>query len=169
MRNFVIIALALLLVSVALVLSGYLLPETREGTAKRTLDASPAQVRGTILDIDSQPAWRAQVVAVERDGNGRWTENTAGGERIAFRLLSQADTGIVSLEFTSNRGYSGRWDATIQSAPSGGTTLNVREQVTTSSPLGRILSRLFFDPEAFAAQYLDELAIELARRDSETE
>jgi len=30
--------------------------------------------------------------------------------------------------------------------------------------VGRILSRLFFDPAAFAAAYLDDLAREVARR-----
>lgn len=44
------------------------------------------------------------------------------------------------------------------------TALHVSEVATTPSPIGRILSRLVFDPEAFAATYLDELAAEVARR-----
>ena len=45
-----------------------------------------------------------------------------------------------------------------------GATLTVREEATTSSPIGHIGWRLFFDPEAFAAAWLDELAREVARR-----
>lgn len=163
MKLFGIIAASLLLAFVALLLTGYLLPVTREGTATRTFDAPSDLVRRTILDIDSQPAWRARVVAIDRSSGDGWTEVTADGERVAFRLVDDVDTKIT-LEFASNRGYTGRWDADIAANPSGGTRLNVREQATTPSPVGRILSRLFFDPEAFAATYLDDLAAEVARR-----
>jgi hypothetical protein len=47
----------------------------------------------------------------------------------------------------------------------GGTELEVLERTTTPSPIGRILSRIFFDPAAFAAAYLDDVAREVARRD----
>lgn len=42
--------------------------------------------------------------------------------------------------------------------------LEVRAEMTTSSPVGRVLSRLFLDPEAFAKTGLDDLAAEVARR-----
>lgn len=165
MKLAVIIAASVLLALVLLLLIGYMLPATREGTANRTFDAPSDLVRRTILDINSQPAWRARVVAIDGSSDEGWTEVTADGERVAFRLLDDVDTKIT-LEFASSRGYTGRWDADIAANPSGGTTLNVREQATTPSPIGRILSRLFFDPEAFAATYLDELAAEVARRGS---
>lgn len=168
MKLAAIIALFFLLALVALVLTGFVLPATREGAATRTFDAPPELVRGTILDIDSQPAWRANVLAIERDSNDGWTEIAADGERVAFRLLEDTDERIV-LEFDSSRGYTGRWDANIAVLPTGGTTLNVREQATTPSPIGRILSRMFFDPGAFAATYLDELAGEIVRRGGEPE
>lgn len=163
MKLAAVIALLLLLVLAAVVVAGYTLPATREGAAARTFTAPPELVRGTILDIDSQPAWRARVVAIERVSDDDWTEITADGERIAFRLRDNTDARIA-LEFSSSRGYTGRWDAETASSPSGGTTLSVREQATTPSPMGRILSRLFFDPQAFAATYLDELSAEVERR-----
>lgn len=42
--------------------------------------------------------------------------------------------------------------------------LEVRAEMTTSSPVGRVLSRLFLDPEAFAKTDLDDLVAEVARR-----
>jgi hypothetical protein len=168
MKLAAIIAVIFLVALVALALTGYMLPATREGTATRTFDAPSDLVRRTILDIDSQPSWRARVVAIDRSSDDGWTEVAADGERVAFRLLDDVDTKIT-LEFASSRGYTGRWDADIAANPTGGTTLNVREQATTPSPIGRILSRLFFDPEAFAATYLDELAAEVGRRGSVTE
>jgi hypothetical protein len=168
MKIAAIIVLLLLLVLVATFVAGYTLPATREGAAARSFAAPPELVRGTILDIDSQPAWRARVVAIERGSDDGWTEITADGERIAFRLHDNTDTKIT-LEFSSSRGYTGRWEAETAASASGGTTLSVREQATTPSPMGRILSRLFFDPQAFAALYLDELSAEVERRGSATE
>lgn len=168
MKRAAIIAAFFLLALVAVVLAGYMLVATREGTATRTFDAPLELVRRTILDIDSQSAWRARVLAIERDPSDGWTEITADGERITFRPLEDTDTRIV-LEFASNRGYTGRWDANISAVPTGGTMLHVREQATTPSPVARILSRLFFDPEAFAANYLDELDAEIVRRGHQTE
>jgi hypothetical protein len=42
--------------------------------------------------------------------------------------------------------------------------ITATEEVTVKSPLGRILSRLFFNPEEFAAIYLKELCSEAERR-----
>jgi hypothetical protein len=158
------LAIAIVILSaIALFAAGYLLPTIRQGTSSRTVDASPELVRSTILDIDGQSAWRANVSAIENAGDGTWTEVTRDGERIEFRILSKSATAI-SLGFASTRGYTGRWDADIATSPSGGTELTVREQSTVRSPIGRILSRLFFDPEAFARTYLDELDAEIALR-----
>lgn len=168
MKLAAVIALFVLLTLVGLALTGCMLPATRERSDTRIFDAPPELARRTILDIDSQPSWRARVVAIDRRSDECRTEVIADGERVAFRLLDDVDTKIT-LEFSSSRGYTGRWDADIAGNPSGGTTLHVTEQATTPSPIGRILSWLFFDPEAFAATNLDELAVEVARRGSLTE
>lgn len=151
------------LIGIAVMIVGALLPGTRDGTASATIEAPAALVRSTILDVESQPVWRARVKAVERQSDTAWTEIAADGERIAFRL---ADAGgeTLALEFESDRGYVGRWEARLETLPSGATRLAVREQATVASPVGRILSRLFFSPGAFAAAYLEELASEVARR-----
>lgn len=47
------------------------------------------------------------------------------------------------------------------------TVLAVREEPTTPSPFGLIRSRHFLDPEAFAKTDLDDLAAEVARRQSQ--
>jgi hypothetical protein len=52
--------------------------------------------------------------------------------------------------------------------PSGGTHIFVTEQATTPAPIGRIMSRLFFDPKAFAHAYLDALVRETTHRSPET-
>jgi hypothetical protein len=160
----VIIALGLLFAVVALAtfLVGASLPATRRGAVTRTLEAEPELIRSTMLDAANQHRWRAAVASVEQPTNAGWTEVTRNGEHVVFRVVQNTDAAL-NLTFESSRGYVGRFAADMVPTASGA-TLTVREEATTSSPIGHIGSRLFFDPEAFAAAWLDELAREVARR-----
>lgn len=160
--------LATLLVSLTILAAivmatGYLLPPDRTGHAARSIDAPPARVRAVILAVERQPLWRSGLALVERGPDGTWTEVRIDGERIAFRMTEQSDNRLA-LRFDSSRGYSGSWQAGLHADATGGTAMHVAEQSTIASPIGRILSRLFFAPDAFAARYLDELAAEVSRQ-----
>lgn len=150
------------LVFLAVLAAGFALPATRQGSSERLLPAAPERVAATLLDIETQPRWRPGIAAVARTDKG-WVETTDRGEVIAFRLVPGAPDRI-ELRFESSRGYHGHWVGEL--AERGGTTyLRITETATTPSPLGRILSRLFFDPEAYATSYLDALEAEVKRRE----
>jgi hypothetical protein len=146
-----------------IVLAGFLLPATRTGKVDRVLEVAPAQLTAIILDRASQPKWRPGIVKVEIKSATGWTETTQQGEVIGFEWTEQAGN-LLKMRFESSYGYQGQWEGRLVPTKSGGTHLFVTEQATTPSPLGRILSRLFFNPEAFANVYLDALALEAGRR-----
>lgn len=163
MKFFVVVTLAMIGTAVVTFAVGAALPATRAATITRDLQAPMDVVHSTIRDIARQPDWRANIAAIAPGPNGTWTEITRSGERVTFRLTEDHPTRIA-LFFESTRGYNGQWQADLATTDAGGTRLTVTERATTPSPLGRVLSRLFFDPEAFAAAYLDELGAETARR-----
>lgn len=135
------------------VLTGALLPATREGRAETVIAAPPERVLAVIADVEAQPGWR-DVGSVTRTGNG-WVEVTARGERISF-VAEEMSTARVRLRFSSDAGYAGEWHALLQPIV-GGTRIAVVERATVPSPLGRIVARLLFDPTAFATAYLAAL------------
>ena len=145
------------------VVVGLLLPATRTGQADRVVKATPSQVKAAILDKASQPSWRPELAKVEVQSATNWTETTQKGEVITFELMAQTEE-MLQMRFTSSYGYHGQWEGRLVPTPSGGTHIFVTEQATTRSPIGRIMSRLFFDPKAFASAYLDALEQETARR-----
>lgn len=151
----VIWAAALVIGAVALVIGvGFLLPATREGQAEAVIAAPPSAILSVIADVERQPEWREGLRGVERTASG-WVETTARGERITFAAPEMTE-GRIALTFTSDAGYSGEWTATL--TPEGtGTRIAVTERATIPSPLGRILARMFFDPEAFSRAYLAAL------------
>lgn len=147
------VAVVVLLVGVVF-LVGWLLPATREGRAEVVIGAPAADIVAVIADVEAQVAWREGIAAVERTAEG-WVEVTARGERISF-VAEEMGAARVRLRFSSDAGYAGTWEAVL--APvEGGTRVEVVERAVVPSPLGRILARLFFDPEAFAAMYLAAL------------
>jgi len=149
-----VLSLAILLVLAALVLLiGWLLPATREGRAETVIAAPPDRVLAVIADVEAQSEWR-EVGEVTRTAEG-WEEVTARGERIAFVAEEMTETRI-RLRFTSDAGYTGEWEAVLEPVAEG-TRLEVVERATVPSAVGRILSRLMFDPGAFATTYLAAL------------
>lgn len=154
MKVLVWIGLALCLVAGLLLIVGWLLPATREGRAEVVIAAPAPRIVEVIADVEAQVDWRTGIAAVERTAEG-WVEVTARGERISFRADEMGDARI-RLHFASDAGYSGEWEAVL-TPDSTGTRVAVVERAVVPSPLGRILARIFFDPEEFATRYLSAL------------
>lgn len=154
MRFLIWVGAVLVLLAGLVVLAGWLLPATREGRAEVVIAAKPAQIAEVIADVEAQVAWREGISSVERTADG-WVEVTARGERISF-MTEEMGEARIRLRFSSDAGYSGTWEAVL--VPEGeGTRIAVVERAEIPSPLGRILARLFFDPEAFATTCLAAL------------
>lgn len=153
MRILILLLAAVVLLLALVFLIGWLLPETREGRAEAIIEAPPDLVLTVIADVEAQPEWR-DLGTVTRTETG-WFEVTARGERIDF-VADEISMDRIRLRFTSDAGYSGTWQASLEAVP-GGTRIAVLEQATVPSPLGRIVARLMFDPTAFATDYLAAL------------
>lgn len=153
MRTLILTLAALALLAAVVFLVGWLLPATREGRAETVIATPPDRVLAVIADVEAQPEWR-DVAKVIRTAAG-WEEITPRGETITFVAEAMTEARIM-LRFTSDVGYSGAWEAVL--APvAGGTHITVVERATVPSPLGRIVSRLMFDPGDFATKYLAAL------------
>lgn len=154
MRIWLFLPILLIVLPLSLLVLGWLLPPTREGRAEILINAPPSRVLAVIADVEAQPEWRPSVTSVQRDATG-WIENTSRGERVTFNPVTMSETRI-HLRFNSDAGYSGEWIADL-TAELSGTRIAVVERATIPSPLGRLLARAFFDPEAFATTYLQAL------------
>jgi hypothetical protein len=120
--------------------------------------------KGRLVDIASikqaEVIVRQAEMIAERTPEG-WVEVTERGERIAF-VPDEMTEARIRLRFTSDAGYAGTWEAVL--SPDGtGTRIVATERAEVPSPLRRLVARLVFDPEAFAATYLRELKSESER------
>lgn len=145
---------------------GYTLAPVRSGTSSMACDASAKDLLATMLDVESQPTWRKGLASVQRTNKASgWVEKTHQGEETNFSLIDANDRS-VSMSFVSDRGYSGKWRAELVPQSTTRTKITAKEEVTVESPIGRVVSRLLFDPEEFASSYLSELCSETSIRTS---
>ncbi|MFY8043115.1 MAG: hypothetical protein ACOVOD_09325 [Rhodoferax sp.] len=143
---------------------GYTLEPVRSGTSSKECEAPAKEVLATMLDVESQPKWRKGLASVQRTNeSSAWVEKTQQGEEITFILIDANDRS-VSMSFVSDRGYSGKWSAELVQQSSTRTNITVNEEVTVESPIGRVISRILFNPEEFASTYLTELCSETRNR-----
>ena len=149
--------LALLLLALAvltILLIGGILPSQRTGRAETLIAAPPARILQEIAAVQDQPQWRDTVRSVRLIPEG-WEEVTTRAEVITFQIVQQSAT-LIRLRFRSDAGYTGEWRAELtEVGPK--TRIAVTETSLTPSPIGRILSRLLFAPDAFATKYLAAL------------
>jgi len=145
---------------------GYTLEPVRSGTSSKECEAPAKDLLATMLDVETQPKWRKGLASVQRTNESSgWVEKTQQGEEITFSLIDANDRS-VSMSFIGDRGYSGKWNAELVQQSPTRTKLTAKEEVTVESPIGRVMSRMFFNPEDFASTYLTELCIETRNRAS---
>jgi uncharacterized membrane protein len=131
-----------------------LIPAKRKGGATIEIKASAEQILDILQDAENQPTWRKDIRSVEILGDG-WTEISNRNVRTRFRWVSVA-AQRAELAFESNAGYSGNWVANLVRTENG-TRMEVVEEVTVPNPVSRLITRVFFDPDAFSQSYLDQL------------
>ncbi len=151
---------AFLILGGGVILFGWLLPPAREGRAETVIAAPPERVLAVIAAVEAQTAWRRGIERVTRTKEG-WEEVTERGETIRF-VAEEMNVERVKLRFVSDNGYTGSWVAQL-SAEGDGTRIRVTERSQIRSPIGRIIARLFFDPESFATNYLAALKAQSER------
>lgn len=160
MKFLLILSLTLIGLAALVFVAGLFLPPTREGRAQIEIAAPPERVIAVITDVARQPEWRDGLASIEVDRDG-WVETTTRGEVIRF-AWAEREPLKLALTFRSDAGYHGAWQADLQPQASG-TRVTVVERATIDNPLGRLIARLMFDPQAFATRYLQALKTEAER------
>jgi hypothetical protein len=157
---------ALLVVAVVLVLAlvglARLVPRVRTVSRTVQLPAPPAVVLAVADDVEGQPTWRPGVVGVERVAPDAWVEADAAGRKTRFRRAQVAEPSRRLLTFEGD-GFTGTFELVVEARP-GGSTVTVRESVTSASLPAAVLGALFAPLDALVHQWLTDVEREATRR-----
>jgi hypothetical protein len=153
----IVIAGVVLLV-LAVVVIGWLLPKRHVVTRSASYRANPERLFSLITGAQD---WRPDVVGCETvpDANGRELvrEATRDGESITYELLDRTPTSIRRRIATENLPYSGAWTFSLQ--PNGDLfTVRITEDGEVYNPVFRFMSRFVLGHTRTMDAYLSALA-----------
>ncbi|MGA7697425.1 MAG: SRPBCC family protein [Candidatus Sulfotelmatobacter sp.] len=142
MRILLIVAAGVVLLILAILVTGSLLPKRHTVSRSASYRATPEHLFSLIAGPQN---WRPDVVRYEAvpDANGRelMSEITRGGETITYELLDRVPARSLKRRIaTDNLPYSGTWTYSLQ--PNGeGTVVRITEDGEVNNPVFRFMSR----------------------------
>ena len=149
----------LMLLVIATVIAGYLLPVAHVASVEATVERAPADVFAAIADVRRYAEWRPDVSRVELLSETpivRWKERGSNGD-ITFEL-EEAVAPVRLRTRIADRSlpFGGSW--TYELTPEGaGTHVKITEHGEVYNPVFRFMSRFVFGHTATMHRFLDAL------------
>jgi uncharacterized protein YndB with AHSA1/START domain len=133
---------------------GASLPANEKVAVSKEIKAPPDEIWAVMTDWAAQPEWRDDVKSVKVIDRQTFIEYPKRGPEIHFKVARLEPSRFLELTLTGP--FSGTYQVTL-SEKDGITHVEEVYSLHYPSPVGRILSKLFFDIEAFAEDYLSKL------------
>lgn len=158
MKILLIIIGALVLLILAVVVTGALLPKHHRVSRAASFRAAPEQLFALIAGPQN---WRPDVTRFEivPDPSGRQLarETTRNGETITYELLNQKPPQSIERRIaTKGLPYSGAWFFSLE-PEGGGTTMRITEEGDVYNPVFRFISRFVIGHTRTLDDYLRAL------------
>ena len=155
-----IFAGAVIAAVLAVVLTGYALPQSHVASVTAVYSAAPADIWPWISQPERYPSWRNSLTAVELlpEGGGRvaWRETGKDG-KISYRFTERTEgERLVTLITDEGLPFGGGWEFDLQ--PEGkGSRLTITEHGEVYNPVFRFVSRFFLGHTSTMEAYLTDL------------
>ncbi len=150
--------------SLALGLVGLAISPVHREETTQIYQTSPETIWGVLTDLDGMPAWRQDLVALERlpgpDGTVRWRETVSGRDPVTYQRTESDPPARLVVQVTAPGPGPRRWEYRIRSVDLG-TELAVTEERSIGNPVLRPFVMLFGSDrdriETFARELADRL------------
>lgn len=157
MKIVLAIGLTLLVVGVAVVAVGWMLPVEHRSVVTRTIPAPADEVWARIAAVEDWAAWRTDVRSVEMEAGDRAVVTDSNG-RVRYRVERPADRTLVTTIDQEGLPYGGRWIWSVEPAEDGTSAfVTVEEEGEVHHPVFRFVSRFILGHDATIRRVLDQL------------
>jgi hypothetical protein len=157
MKWMLIVTAVLVVLVVAALAVGWLLPVQHVASRRATFTVPPDAVWKLITDVESFPQWR-DVKRVERlpdrDGKPVWVEESRTGKLTLAIERSEPPRLLVSRIADPGLPFGGTWTYEITPTPDG-CALRITENGEIYNPIFRVMARFVFGYEGTIASYLE--------------
>lgn len=147
---------------VAAIAAGAALPKTHVISRSAAYGQPPEEIWRALVEVEAQPAWRAEVKQVERledrYGNLTWRETSRHGGIVYEATESLAPRRQVRTIIGKDLPFGGNWVIEIEPAASGGgSRVRITENGEIYNPLFRLLARTVFGYTRTMDRFLSDL------------
>jgi len=165
MRVFVFVVAGLVVLVLAIVVTGYALPVKHTASRERVYPVPANKVFAVITTPAEFPAWRSGVKRVEPlpDDAGRRSFREVSGDGTITYVVDESvpDRRLVTRIADKSLPFGGRWIYEL-TPTAGGTQLRITEEGEVYNPVFRFLSRFVFGHHRSIETYLSDLNKRLA-------
>ena len=161
MRWVLMVAGVVVLLVLAVVVIGLLLPQAHVASVARSYPATPDQVWAALTNVESFAAWRPDLNAAERvpsaDGKVRWKEKTRFDSMTIEVVEAVAPKKLVTRIADEGLPFGGSWTYEIMPETSS-TRLTITERGEVYNPIFRFVARFIMGHTATMEKYHAGLA-----------
>ena len=166
MRIVLIAATTIVVLIIAVVLIGMLVPKTHIATRTVVLDAPPPVVWKAITTVEAYPQWRdvqAAVLLPPQAGRKMWRETDRHGDTMTLEVLEEIpERRLVTRIADKQLPFGGTW--TYELVPRGaGTQVTIIEDGVIHNPVFRCMARYVIGYHATMDDYLKRLRAQTKR------
>lgn len=157
--SYVIASVALL--ALAIVVTGYLLPEKHSASVRAHYNTSPQDLYNTITDVENGAQWRTGLDSVQllEQTPPTWREFASWGNLTMVMDEATSPSRIVSRIADQGQGFGGLW--TYEIVPDAtGATVTITEDGEVYNPLFRFMSKFVIGHY----KSLETYAVDLGRK-----
>ena len=150
-------AAVILVVALAILVSGFFVPAERSFTNEIDIDAPADKVWQVLTDKKRYTEWQTQLERVEITDDQHWIEYPKDTpEPLLFRLANDSRPSSMEFSYTMGSAINGHWKGEI--APiANGVRLRTTDSYKTDSWLMKIMLTAFFDLDRFAKDWNNKL------------
>ena len=154
-----IVAGIVVVLGLAVITVGALLPRDHMAVSSAIIAAPPHDVWNALTDVEQFPKWRAVTEVQRLDTNGgprRWREVSRFGSLSFEEVEAISPRRLTSRITDTDQGFGGTWTWEIAAVPEG-SRVTVTERGFVTNPMFRFLSRFVFGHYATQEEYLRAL------------
>jgi uncharacterized protein YndB with AHSA1/START domain len=158
-RKILYVVGGLVLLVVAVALTGWTLPQNHTASSSVTLNASPAEVFALLTDFQAYPDWRTDVERVEvmgEPGAGQRLREFGSNGEILYRVEAFGPPTTLITRIEPGLPFGGTWTYDLRGSGNR-TTLTITEDGEVYNPIFRFVSRFIFGHDATIAAFLADL------------
>ena len=162
MKWILIVVSVVILIALAVIAIGALLPKEHVATRSARFRESPDVIWGALTGFAQYPAWRSTVKKVEIlpaiGGMAAWKETDSSGQAIPYVVVeSDASRRLMTRITDQKLPFGGTWTFEVRPDVGGGSVVRITEHGEVYNPLFRFVSRYIMGYTATIDAYLKAL------------